>query len=574
MLTVEENKKTGACQENNDLWGVPVLKVYLMTMNIGHGDCYFVHRVIHPGQVLLVRAHSIYSLEDREDREDNLMSLPPPPLSHHNAAWPPNVVQAEYALRDIYRVSSQVLSLPTVDPRHVEFHLRAITSDAVPILLALDDSCPSKKLWRWVSKCADEFAGICLRLMELGDVQTRGRPRKVIDPSYLHKAMALKHRVSVSELARALKVSRQTLTSYLKKHGIDYKFSNISNKQLDELVKDFQEKKPSSGIRYLTGFLRRSHVLRARRVRKTQRVPYLVSHPNALWHIDGHHKLILWGIVIHGVVDGYSQKVPGIQASDNNRASTVLKMFTRAVKKYGWPSHGFRCGSFIWGSSTHNTRIERLWVEVGTQFVRAWRAFFFRLESLHYLDRKNPHHLWLLHLLFLNSIDSDCREFQKDWNAHPISRVGHDRSPNDLYLLGRLQHGYYKDGCTGIHPDNITENYGVHGTPIHRQAHQTGPGHDPEEENDDDDDSTDTESWYGIQDDGSDTDAESWYGIDSSDANENETEHNFLPAIVAEDGDHTIYETVDAPKNVNPFSDETYRVFLDAFTKLTGGKSL
>ncbi|KAE9384277.1 hypothetical protein BT96DRAFT_743849, partial [Gymnopus androsaceus JB14] len=31
---------------------------------------------------------------------------------------------------------------------------------------------------------------------------------------------------------------------------------------------------------------------------------YSVKQPNSLWHLDGHHKLILWGIVIHGIVDG------------------------------------------------------------------------------------------------------------------------------------------------------------------------------------------------------------------------------------------------------------------------------
>ena len=33
---------------------------------------------------------------------------------------------------------------------------------------------------------------------------------------------------------------------------------------------------------------------------------YKVKRPHALWHVDGHRKLILWGIVIHGIVDGYS----------------------------------------------------------------------------------------------------------------------------------------------------------------------------------------------------------------------------------------------------------------------------
>ncbi|KAJ7458755.1 hypothetical protein B0H11DRAFT_1617145, partial [Mycena galericulata] len=43
-------------------------------------------------------------------------------------------------------------------------------------------------------------------------------------------------------------------------------------------------------------------ILRRRTVIK--RRTYEVLRPHALWHIDGHHKLILWGIVIHGIVDG------------------------------------------------------------------------------------------------------------------------------------------------------------------------------------------------------------------------------------------------------------------------------
>ncbi|KAJ7172911.1 hypothetical protein C8R43DRAFT_821115, partial [Mycena crocata] len=31
---------------------------------------------------------------------------------------------------------------------------------------------------------------------------------------------------------------------------------------------------------------------------------YKVPRPNYLWHCDGHHKLIWWGVVIHGFIDG------------------------------------------------------------------------------------------------------------------------------------------------------------------------------------------------------------------------------------------------------------------------------
>jgi hypothetical protein len=34
---------------------------------------------------------------------------------------------------------------------------------------------------------------------------------------------------------------------------------------------------------------------------------YHVSRPNAVWHCDGYHKLIKYGVVIHGFIDGYSR---------------------------------------------------------------------------------------------------------------------------------------------------------------------------------------------------------------------------------------------------------------------------
>ena len=69
----------------------------------------------------------------------------------------------------------------------------------------------------------------------------------------------------------------------------------------------------------------------------TRRV-YSVPWINALWHIDGHHKLIPWKIVIHGGVDGFSRMVTFMKASDNNRAETMYACFMGAVQSYGWPS--------------------------------------------------------------------------------------------------------------------------------------------------------------------------------------------------------------------------------------------
>ncbi|KAF8218027.1 hypothetical protein K438DRAFT_1796187 [Mycena galopus ATCC 62051] len=150
--------------------------------------------------------------------------------------------------------------------------------------------------------------------------------------------------------------------------------------------------------------------------------------------------------------------------------------------------------SFMWGSSTRNTRIERLWVEVGTQFARRWRAFFTRLGRLHCLDRKNPSHLWLLHHLFLPEINDDCLEFQEEWNLHPISGpMTSDQSPADMRFLGQLTEGVYRhdpldhlDPLDSIHPNAINRYYGVEGRRLRRLRNQTGAGVSADEEPEDD----------------------------------------------------------------------------------------
>ncbi|KAJ7732233.1 hypothetical protein DFH07DRAFT_755339, partial [Mycena maculata] len=188
-------------------------------------------------------------------------------------------------------------------------------------------------------------------------------------------------------------------------------------------------------------------------------------------------------------------------------------------------------------SSTHNTRIERLWVEVGSQFARRWRAFFYRLEALHGLDRTNPHHLWLLHLLFLDLINVDCANFRAEWNCHPISGEGHDQSPDDMCFLGQVKDGIYVDEVAGIHPDVLNQYYGVHGPEVQRRPGETGAGQLPDED-------------VPAPDLG-DMDELDWEDLD--DRVEAAQESNFH------------HEAVAVPKYANPFtSDETLHTFHQA----------
>lgn len=155
----------------------------------------------------------------------------------------------------------------------------------------------------------------------------RGRPFKVIAPGYLKEAFKGSRRLNIGRLAKALSVHRHTLVKYLKLNGIRYKFSRMTNAEIDGLVAGFRGVKPDSGFSYLVGYIRSlGHRLQRRRVeaslhrvdtlgsvlrRKTaiKRRVYKVARPNALWHLDGHHKLILWGIVIHGIIDGFDRTV-------------------------------------------------------------------------------------------------------------------------------------------------------------------------------------------------------------------------------------------------------------------------
>ncbi|KAJ7175538.1 hypothetical protein C8R46DRAFT_890999, partial [Mycena filopes] len=112
--------------------------------------------------------------------------------------------------------------------------------------------------------------------------------------------------------------------------------------------------------------------------------------------------------------------------------------------------------------STRNTRAERMWVEVGSQFARIWRGFLQRLERLHGLDCDNPHHLWLVHYLFLDEINRDCENFRNYWNHHPVTGKGKNQTPLDMRLVGELMHGKYADSFDEVHPD-VLSRYGEEG---------------------------------------------------------------------------------------------------------------
>lgn len=224
--------------------------------------------------------------------------------------------------------------------------------------------------------------------------------------------------ISWEECAKILMISRTTLWRRATELGIATRYSQLSADELDAVVRKITRESPNSGIIMVWGQLRgygikvtREKVRQSldrispsaiamRRTRTISRRVYSVPSSNALWHIDGLHCLIRWRIVVHGGIDGYSRRVVFLQASSNNRATTVLELLLTATRKYGWPprvrsdlgwenvdvasvqiaARGTGRGSHIAGSSVHNQRIERLWRDTFRCVCHLYYSLFYEME--------------------------------------------------------------------------------------------------------------------------------------------------------------------------------------------------
>ncbi|KDR72715.1 hypothetical protein GALMADRAFT_73686 [Galerina marginata CBS 339.88] len=103
---------------------------------------------------------------------------------------------------------------------------------------------------------------------------------------------------------------------------------------------------------------------------------------------------------------------------------------------------GVERGSYIWGRSVHNIRIERLWCDVTRGFGLKWHNFFLELEFACGLNPNLEAHIWLLHFLFLKTIHEDAEDWANVWNNHKL-RFDRERtrSPRDMFFFGMIQNG-------------------------------------------------------------------------------------------------------------------------------------
>ncbi|KAJ2914203.1 hypothetical protein MD484_g6221, partial [Candolleomyces efflorescens] len=311
--------------------------------------------------------------------------FPPLPPPHNFVEWSAEILGAYQHLERLFNRAKSLASLDNLDPVRARLVIADIWNQGGDLLQALERELPGEK---WVVDCADTLFRLGARLQQSAEVSDGieqdhlerpsvvtedrsgrpGRPKKQFHRATLRNALSMRSTISIPMLAKALEVHPNTLRKYIQLHGLYNRFSDITDSEIDVLIREFRRLRPKSGLRYAIGFLGVAQHMRTRA--SISRREYTSVRPNACWHMDGHHKLIAWGIVIHGFVDGYSRKVMGLRASSNNKAQTVLNVFLDSVGQHGFPSRvrgdrgsenvevsvcmilyrGLNRGSFIWGT--------------------------------------------------------------------------------------------------------------------------------------------------------------------------------------------------------------------------------
>ena len=220
------------------------------------------------------------------------------------------LLTAEWLLRDVVLVED-LLPLPDV---------HALSGALIEVVISLQALMDQRRMWHM-----------------------RGRP--AIDIPEEQLATLLEHHFTQTDIVRLLQVSPCTIRRSIIHYRLEdvTKLSDIPDSQLDLIMTEYVHNNSHSGRHSYEGYLHSAglHIQQTcvweslrrvdskgmdRRFRlAVHRRRYNVPMPNSLWHIDGHHKLIRWRIIVHGGIDGCSRLVYLNTSTNNKSESPFLK---------------------------------------------------------------------------------------------------------------------------------------------------------------------------------------------------------------------------------------------------------
>ncbi|XP_053380857.1 uncharacterized protein LOC123533407 isoform X2 [Mercenaria mercenaria] len=279
--------------------------------------------------------------------------------------------------------------------------------------------------------------------------------------------------LKVRDISELLNVSKRTVERRMEEYNLSVRqtYSNLSDEKIKLEVQQLSASFPNVGYRTIQSLLLSKGLkIQEHKVRhalrecdpcgvlfcrvfltssRIQRRTYSVSGPQALWHIDGNHKLIRWRLVIHGGVDGFSRFPVFLKVSNNNSAQTVLCAFLEAVNKFGKPA---RVRSDKGGENVlvaeymlqHQQSVDR-------PFIAGRSVHNQSMENNSILDPTNKTHLMLLHLVFLHRIQAHLDRFTEALRRRPL-RTENNRTPLQLWLTS--------NHATSMDQDS-TNDYGI-----------------------------------------------------------------------------------------------------------------
>ncbi|RHZ82501.1 hypothetical protein Glove_109g51 [Diversispora epigaea] len=245
-----------------------------------------------------------------------------------------------------------------------------------------------------------------------------------------------------TEIAKMLNVSTQTITRRQDELNIQIKgeiYSIILNDKLDQIVQSIKEYQPNVRQVIIIGALKERGIkIKRQRLRESLRRidPFeisarwaeLISHRkyqvaglNALWHINGNHKLINWKFVIYGAIDGYSRIITYLHCNTNNQARTVLRYFLNTIENYGIPSR-------VRGDHRGENVDVAEWMLIN----RGLDHEFYNMNIDNEID------LFCLHYVFQSRIEVALKEFICSWNNYKLQTES-NFTPRQLFISGVIQ---------------------------------------------------------------------------------------------------------------------------------------